>query len=85
MTSTQDRYAELVSFIRDNTNTVPWPQLEEVLRERGYSAKEITAALDEVFPGQKGSKKAGLWAGMVGALVGIVVWVIFAILYRLTR
>jgi hypothetical protein len=80
------RHDELVEFIRDNTGTVPWPQVEEVLRERGYDSKEIAAALDEVFPGQKGDKKkSGLWAGMVGALVGIIVWVIFAILYRLSR
>ena len=45
------------SFIRDNTSTVPWPQVEAVLRERGYNPKEIAAALDEVFPGQKGAKK----------------------------
>ena len=80
------KHAELVEFIRDNTSTVPWPQVEAVLHERGYSSKEIAAALDEVFPGQKGRQDTGrLWAGMVGALVGIAVWVIFAILYRLTR
>jgi len=80
------RLDDLVEFIRDNTSTVPWPQVEQVLRERGYTAKEIATGLDEVFPGQKGRKdKGGLWAGMVGALVGIVVWLIFAILYRMTR
>ena len=81
------RHDDLVEFIRGNTNTVPWPQLEVVLRERGYSPKEIAEALDEVFPGQKGRQKksGGLWAGTVGALVGIIVWVVFAILYRLTR
>jgi hypothetical protein len=80
------RHEELAEFIRDNTSTVPWPQLEEVLRERGYSSQEIAAALDEVFPGQKGRKKKNpLWGGMVGAFVGVVVWVVFAILYRLTR
>ena len=80
------RHDELVDFIRDNTNTVPWPQVDQVLRERGFTSKEIAAGLDEVFPGQNGSReKGGLWAGMTGALVGIVVWIIFAILYRLTR
>lgn len=81
------RHDELVEFIRDNTSTVPWPQVEQVLRERGFTSKEITAALDEVFPGQKGprEKPGGLWAGMIGALVGIVVWVILAIIYRMTR
>jgi hypothetical protein len=81
------KHDELVGFIRDNTGTVPWPQVEEVLRERGFDPKQIAEALDEVFPGQKGrEKKSGrLWAGMVGAFVGIIVWVIFAILYRLTR
>jgi hypothetical protein len=80
------RHDELVDFIRDNTNTVPWPQVETILRERGYNSKEIAAGLDEVFPGQKGHKeKGGLWAGMIGAAVGIVVWLIFAILYRMTR
>jgi hypothetical protein len=80
------RHEELVEFIRDNTNTVPWPQVQDVLHERGYTSKEIAKALDEVFPGQKGAKKKSpLWGGMVGALVGIVVWVVFAILYRMTR
>ena len=81
------RHDELVEFIRDNTSTVPWPQVEDVLRERGYDSKEIAEALDEVFPGQKGPRKksGGLWAGMIGALVGIIVWCIFAILYRFTR
>ena len=80
------RHADLVGFIRDNTNTVPWPQVEEVLRERGYTSKEIAAGLDEVFPGHKGrQEKGGLWAGMIGAFVGILVWLIFAILYRMTR
>ena len=80
------RHDELVGFIRDNTSTVPWPQVEAVLRERGYKPKEIAKALDEVFPGQKGYKdKGGLWAGMVGALIGVIVWVILAILYRLSR
>ncbi|MDD5629847.1 MAG: hypothetical protein PHU21_12330 [Elusimicrobia bacterium] len=83
----EQRRAELVEFIRDNTSTVPWPQVEQVLRERGFTSKEIAAALDEVFPGQKGrrDKPGGLWAGMVGAVIGIIVWCIFAILYRLTR
>ena len=83
----EQRHDDLVGFIRDNTSTVPWPQVEAVLRERGYDSKEIAEALDEVFPGQKGSKdkSSGLWSGMVGALVGIIVWIIFAILYRLTR
>ena len=83
----EQRHADLVAFIRDNTSTVPWPQVEAVLRERGHTSKEIAAGLDEVFPGQKGrkDKSGGLWAGMVGALVGIVVWLIFAILYRMTR
>ena len=80
------RHADLVGFIHDNTSTVPWPQVEEILRERGYNSKEIAAGLDEVFPGQKGRKdKGGLWAGMIGAFVGIFVWLIFAILYRMTR
>ncbi len=80
------RHQDLVNFIRDNTSTVPWPQVEQVLRERGYTSQEISAGLDEVFPGQKGDKKHGsLWGGMVGALVGIAVWLIFAALYRYTR
>jgi hypothetical protein len=84
--STDARHHDLVEFIRDNTSTVPWPQVEQVLRERGYTSKEIAAGLDEVLTGQAGRKdKGGLWAGMTGALVGIVVWLIFAILYRLTR
>ncbi len=81
------RHDELVEFIRDNTSTVPWPQVETVLHERGYDSKEISAALDRVFPGQKGQKEkpGGLWAGMVGALIGVIVWVILAILYRHAR
>ena len=80
------RHDDLVHFIRDNTSTVPWPQVEQVLRERGYTSQEIAKGLDEVFPGQKGEKKhGGLWGGMVGALVGIVVWLVFAALYRYTR
>ena len=80
------RQQELVAFIRENTSTVPWPQVELTLRERGYTAAEIAAALDEVFPGQKGRQKSGgMWGGLVGAVVAMIIWVILAIIYRATR
>jgi len=86
MPSGPQRRQELIAFIRDNTSTVPWPQVESTLRERGYTAAEIGAALDEVFPGPKGRKNSGgMWAGMVGAVVGMVIWLILAIIYRATR
>ena len=82
----EQRHDELVTFIRENTSTVPWPQIQDVLFERGFTKAEIAAALDEVLPGQKGRKDSGgMWAGMVGAVVGVVIWLILAALYRANR
>ncbi|OGS41966.1 MAG: hypothetical protein A3J82_02250 [Elusimicrobia bacterium RIFOXYA2_FULL_69_6] len=82
----ETRHQDLVEFIRENTSTVPWPQVEQVLRERGYTSREIAAGLDEVFPGQKGRKsKGGLWSGMIGAVIGVLVWLVFALLYRASQ
>jgi len=80
------RREEIVAFIRKNTATVPWPQVQEVLLERGFTADEIAAAVDEVFPGQTGRKKSrGVWVGMAGAAIGVVIWLILAALYHGAR
>jgi len=82
----QDRREELHTFIRRNTSTVPWPQVQEVLLERGYSREEIAAAVDEIFPGHnRRKKKSPVWGGLVGAAIGVAIWVVLAIIYRMTR
>jgi hypothetical protein len=80
------RQEEILEFIRANQATVPWPQIQLVLKEKGYSSDEISEAVDELFPGHTGKKKgSGIWPGLVGAAMGIVVWAILAILYHATR
>ena len=80
------RRREIVLFIRENTATVPWPKVQDVLLERGYSSEEILAALDDVLPGKAGALKPGrIWAGLIGAALGIALWLVLALLYRAVR
>ena len=80
------RREDILEFIRTNQSTVPWPQIQLVLKERGYTSAEVAEAVDELFPGQSGKKKrTGVWPGLIGAAVGILVWAALAILYHATR
>ncbi|MDD5655965.1 MAG: hypothetical protein PHF00_01765 [Elusimicrobia bacterium] len=71
------RAREVAAFIRENTGTVPWPKAEEILLERGYSAEEIQAGLDQVLPGQSARRRsARIRGGLVGAAAGVAVWLL---------
>ncbi len=80
----QQRREDLVDFIKDNLADLPWPQIEKGLKEKGFSAKDITAGVDEVFPSAplKNKNRKAIRAGLIGAIVGIMIWLALALVYR---
>ncbi|HAM35074.1 MAG TPA: hypothetical protein DEB40_01725 [Elusimicrobia bacterium] len=77
------RHKEIIDFIGKTKSEMPWPQIQNRLQARGFSADEIMAAVEEVFPGQKRpSQRRSLRAGLIGAAIGLIAWLLLAVLYH---